>query len=465
MTKEIKIVYQDFYSLNGGKHPIPNGLHPEIVSLILQLSSDPYFYIGNVFNLIIQQNSDHSCIEMARMNDFLGYFETFFGSQNIVSTSQILDDDSIYLFPIEINSNLVGLSCSCNLEINQKSFKYFLRDTFSDNTIQLLKTGRIKLLINYINEPVYDDHALRLFESSIRDLGIDDSNIILLSGNNYRDYYKKYPDSKIKILDGILNLQKFSQSLTQYPRIFNGLHSDLIRISDLDIKVIRKKKFLCFNKNANRLHRILLFYFSLKHNFINDSYFSYIWLDPNTNITEILQKYIGSKYQATEYNKLIRDLVPLEFDTYGYISKHDIDTGMMTKEFFIDSYIHIISETVFFEGDSQHPFFSEKTWKPISNLQPFIHVGSANSLKKLKDLGFKTFHPFIDEAYDSEENPHLRINLIEKELKRLSEKSLEEIHNWYYSITDILIHNQNHLYSFKNINPFDEIFQKLKLYF
>ena len=167
MAKEIKIVYQDFYSLNGKLHPIPNGLHPEIVSLITQLSSDPYFYIGNVFDLITQQHSDHSCIEVARMNDFLGYFETFFSGQNIVSTSQILDDNSIYLFPIEINSNLVGLSCPYNLEINQKSFKYFLQDTFSDNTIQLLKTGVLKLLINYINEPVYDDHVLRLFESSI----------------------------------------------------------------------------------------------------------------------------------------------------------------------------------------------------------------------------------------------------------------------------------------------------------
>jgi hypothetical protein len=41
--------------------------------------------------------------------------------------------------------------------------------------------------------------------------------------------------------------------------------------------------------------------------------------------------------------------------------------------------------------------------------------------------------------------------------------SIEELHNWYYSITDILLYNQKHIYSFENYECFDEIFGKIKI--
>ena len=41
-------------------------------------------------------------------------------------------------------------------------------------------------------------------------------------------------------------------------------------------------------------------------------------------------------------------------------------------------------------------------------------------------------------------------------------KSIDEIHNWYYSITDILLHNQNQLQSIKNINPYREVYSDIK---
>jgi hypothetical protein len=44
--------------------------------------------------------------------------------------------------------------------------------------------------------------------------------------------------------------------------------------------------------------------------------------------------------------------------------------------------------------------------------------------------------------------------LIVKEIVKLNNMSLEEIHEWYYSITDILIHNQQVLSSYKNYNPY-----------
>ena len=45
---------------------------------------------------------------------------------------------------------------------------------------------------------------------------------------------------------------------------------------------------------------------------------------------------------------------------------------------------------------------TEKTVKPISAGMPFVMVASHRYLYRLRKMGFKTFHPFIDESYDQE---------------------------------------------------------------
>mgnify|MGYP000618874489 FL=1 len=83
-------------------------------------------------------------------------------------------------------------------------------------------------------------------------------------------------------------------------------------------------------------------------------------------------------------------------------------------------------------------------------------------MAELRKLGFKTFEPFIDESYDLERDPKKRILLLEKELLKLKNMTIEEMHNWYYSIVDILLYNQKHLYTFEKYECFDEIFGQIK---
>ena len=74
-------------------------------------------------------------------------------------------------------------------------------------------------------------------------------------------------------------------------------------------------------------------------------------------------------------------------------------------------------------------------------LQPFIIMSQPNTLRMLKEFGFKTFHPYIDESYDSVLDNDERKNLIFKEIKRLCSMTKEEIQNWYYNMQDIFIYN------------------------
>ena len=64
------------------------------------------------------------------------------------------------------------------------------------------------------------------------------------------------------------------------------------------------------------------------------------------------------------------------------------------------------------------------------------------SLKHLKKFGFKTFHPFINEQYDKEENDLKRMQMIFDELNKFRNKSNEELKDWWEEILPVLEHNQ-----------------------
>jgi hypothetical protein len=100
--------------------------------------------------------------------------------------------------------------------------------------------------------------------------------------------------------------------------------------------------------------------------------------------------------------------------------------------------LDIVTETVF---DYPYPYVSEKSFKPISTKRMFIIVGACNTLKFLKDIGFKTFSSYINEAYDTVEDPAIRMSLIEHEIKTFVEKPLKEVKEILLDAKEILEHN------------------------
>ena len=77
--------------------------------------------------------------------------------------------------------------------------------------------------------------------------------------------------------------------------------------------------------------------------------------------------------------------------------------------------------------------------------EEFINYQEA---KKLKELGFKTFGGFIDESYDVEVDSVKRIAMITREIKRLSDMPIGELHSMYWKMEDILVHNYNHFLNY-----------------
>ena len=102
---------------------------------------------------------------------------------------------------------------------------------------------------------------------------------------------------------------------------------------------------------------------------------------------------------------------------------------------------------------------TEKTFKPIAQLQPFIMIASPGSLQHIRDMGFKTFSEFWDESYDQETDHEVRFNKIFDLVELISKWSEEQKIEFSYKVKDILEYNAEHLYSMKNIE-LDKIVEK-----
>jgi len=78
--------------------------------------------------------------------------------------------------------------------------------------------------------------------------------------------------------------------------------------------------------------------------------------------------------------------------------------------------LEVVLETVF---DSTKHHLTEKILRPIACRRPFILASTQGSLQYLRSYGFETFDGLIDESYDLEQDPLLRLHAITNEMQRL----------------------------------------------
>jgi hypothetical protein len=302
-------------------------------------------------------------------------------------------------------------------------------------------------------DPSLDNRTLIAIEEKLSKNGINLENVIFLQGNHLVSYC-----GKMKMLASDISLYQTSTTIPFYPfETSLGYVSDYVREEDLDVNHHRDLKFLCFNRNMHRAHRLGIAHLAIKYNILTQGFFSFLANMPPDIPSQLVNVITENNEELKVIAKKVISLIPYELDTHHVDNKMSFTTNENNnKRFYKNSYLHITSETEFDSGST--PFLSEKTWRPILNLQPFIYVGNYKSLEKLKSLGFKTFSPFINEDYDLIKDQRERFFAVEQEIKKFAEMPLKEIHEWYYSITDILIHNQNVLKRYTTYNPIEEVF-------
>lgn len=84
---------------------------------------------------------------------------------------------------------------------------------------------------------------------------------------------------------------------------------------------------------------------------------------------------------------------------------------------------------------------TEKIWKAIKCKHPFIVAAPPYFLQGLREMGYKTFDPYIDETYDTIENEEERILAIMDQAEKIANMNDEEVKKWLNSIQEITQYN------------------------
>jgi hypothetical protein len=210
------------------------------------------------------------------------------------------------------------------------------------------------------------------------------------------------------------------------------------------------KKFLCFNRRwrGNRtvlvslLHALDL----LKHGHVSlgrsddnrdwysATYRGKYFMDNHPEATALLESI---------HEELITSFPELYLDSDDLVTNRAI-LDASTNYLYTDTYFSVVTETFFFRKerpDEYGRFLSEKTFKPVAMRHPFIIVSTPHFLDKFKEIGYKSFSPWIDESYDKENDDATRMMMIVREIERLSKLSTEELEQFLIAMREICEHN------------------------
>jgi hypothetical protein len=104
-----------------------------------------------------------------------------------------------------------------------------------------------------------------------------------------------------------------------------------------------------------------------------------------------------------------------------------------------NSYCHLVIETLFDADQSGGAFLTEKTYKAIKFGQPFVIIGTAHSLRTLRQQGYKTFDHAIDNSYDEIMDNTQRWMAVRNSILKIRSQNM---HEWFLKCLPDIKHNQ-----------------------
>jgi hypothetical protein len=124
---------------------------------------------------------------------------------------------------------------------------------------------------------------------------------------------------------------------------------------------------------------------------------------------------------------------------------HDIHS-LGNMQIWQQHFLNVVGETEFLPWDNM--FISEKTWKPVLGLRPFVINGQTKIYQYLRDQGFRTFEKYFNNV-ELENIPEYQVHdSIVAVIKYLSSLPKDELISMYQHMLPDLLHNRRHFAEF-----------------
>lgn len=269
-------------------------------------------------------------------------------------------------------------------------------EDFSLSEIKRIKDGKLKIILFYAREPV-TFNMIEEYLPKFTDLGVSLESLIVVTGNFNRNELNNFP-ANLKVI----------------PFFMFDIQTKLMYAGREDISKEPEYKFLCYN-GVMKLHRSLLHLMLPK----DSGYVSYL-----------KRKYNSDAELETDINNCKSIPAPLANKAKQeiYTESHTLDLSLneyITNQFKDDFYYYnntafsVVSESIV---DTWSTFITEKTFKAILSMHPFILVSSPGSNQLLRDHGYLTYEFLFDNTddIDQETDTYLKINKVVKAVNEFS---------------------------------------------
>ena len=174
------------------------------------------------------------------------------------------------------------------------------------------------------------------------------------------------------------------------------------------------KRFITVNGNMGNSHKPMVMKMFTDLNLWDASYFSF---NPHTNFGMEIYRDKDDLY------RIFSNLAPL----------------------FHQSFLYIVTETVesnYFNGTRIPMDFMSKMGRALWYPTPFVVVGNCGVLRRLREMGFRTFDTFWDETYDEIWELDKRMRYIESLIKWIAELSDDDVLEMRNKMIPIFNHNR-----------------------
>jgi len=447
----IRLVW-DNWSDNGT--PMPNGLHPKYLA-----EWDTKWKHRYDINVLTR------FIPLERYN--MGFFPLLSAQAGIQTQN--------------VTPQQIGQDPNCAdwyvMEPNHMDISLLTENMFgniSEHSLNMMRQGKLKLVLYYAYEafPVNQVNWINVVERSLGWLGIPKENFILIFGDQKFDQnYQNYMSSGqgpyyAYFLQNVFTFDHFAWEFSDYLKNqvvgSDREAEELVPPTDETRNKQRPKKFLSLN-GGGRPHRKFLMAEFARNNLFEHGIVSYlnkfdIPYTPEDFCYQPIQKYKGDTRhldQVKFHNEYKAPELQLDVD-----ASHDAwHNRGMTAQHYTDTYFNVTTET----WPAEPSFFvTEKIYKPIANLQPFILLGHPGLLAYLKENGYETFPELFDEHYDEIENHPKRFYNVVENIVRVCAMPQEELHRLYSSVWEKLLHNRQKLLNHTHVEYWRELIKTMK---
>jgi len=221
-----------------------------------------------------------------------------------------------------------------------------------------------------------------------------------------------------------------------------GIHNvwfELTKIIDVDYS----SKLFKFSALSRRYvsWRLHLYASLVKKNLLNNFVYSFNNIHPYGDVVHYSKDTMLNDLNETKFGELTSTILEwLDKVPYNLPTAINVLDGWENT-----TYNAIVSADIHLLIESQYDFFyvpkgpdniynrklapscmSEKFYKTVSCKRPFIAYATPYFLEQVRELGFKTFSPYINESYDLELDHNKRADMIVSEVERISNLSNDE---------------------------------------